>query len=389
MKDNGTNDLTGLSPIVRPLREILREFDQRESEGIRSCIGYPLEEWPLTNKLLSGSWRGSLTLLSTSQEKHRTGFLLEWGRSLIRSSKIPVLYLGFENSSQNLLYRLMSRESGLDLDTLMRLKIKGDPKRRAKLQEGLSAFATYQGYLHFLPGGGGADSSDLEGQVKSLFLRFKSSEAVVIVDTLQRFPATQLYSQESFRLLDALGRLKNMALSLNIPVVVGSSLSDQGRKIDRSETQDPVLLEHCEGCKDFESVADFGLVLSHSSRDTAELRDQLRKRADGQGKDAQRLPSLSILEMRLEKSLLSHPRTSAIQFMVLDENGQFLELGSAADQELVRFNRIDKALGELIDQGRIHFKDLEPSSARIPRSDTGMTADSPAKEKIKVSLKLR
>ena len=155
MKDDKSGDAEFFSPVVRPLKEILREFDLRESEGIRSCIGYPLEEWPLINGYLSGVQRGSLTLVCGSEEKHRSAFLLEWGCSLIRSSKVPVIFISFENSSRNILYRLMSRESGLDLDVLMRLKIKGDPRRRAKLQEALAAFASYQGYLHLVPGGGG------------------------------------------------------------------------------------------------------------------------------------------------------------------------------------------------------------------------------------------
>ncbi len=395
MKDDKSGDAEFFSPVVRPLKEILREFDLRESEGIRSCIGYPLEEWPLINGYLSGVQRGSLTLVCGSEEKHRSAFLLEWACSLIRSSKVPVIFISFENSSRNILYRLMSRESGLDLDVLMRLKIKGDPRRRAKLQEALAAFASYQGYLHLVPGGGGVRPPDLEELVGALFSRFKSKQAVLVVDSLQRFPSSLSYAKDSSRHLDTLGSLKNIALSLDIPVIVGSSLSSKGMEIDRSESRDPVVLEHCEGCDSFGSVADIGAVLSQNLRDTAELRDQMQKRAEGLGKDAQRLPSLTVVDMRVdapgEPSGLNLPGDTSVQFMVSNENGLILELGLATDQELVRFNRIDKALGELLDQEKISFKDPSFSSGVGNGSDAGTKTDSftSPKEKIKLSLKLR
>lgn len=379
--------------IVGGLKEILKDFELREMRGRKEFLGIGMQEYPEVSKALSGMRRGGLHLVAGASTSGRLQVLMEWTVSMIRTHKVPVMFLTFSTPPRELLYQVLSRESGLDMETVLHRKIVGDAGRKEKLKQALDRLSKYQSYLHLMGGSMHDHPGSIEMMVWQLREQLKSKEMVLVVDSLQGIPAT-----DSFGGIGASVRaLKGIALSLDIPVIVGCEVNSEGRQIDANEGRDHLELKHIQGDENLATACDAGMVICNNPIDTRELREQLKKIALQLGKDDQRLPPFEIFDLYFERQPHGSIRNSPpVQLMISRENGKVIELGPWMEQDIHRFNRIEKSLANLAELGEIAFREFDPTAASAPAQaeaampgvpSQGTAVASQPRPKVKIALR--
>ena len=105
-----------------------------------------------------------------------------------------------------------------------------------------------------------------------------------------------------------------------------------------------------------------------------------------------------VLDLFIEKSPNNFTQSDCVQFLALLENGMLAELGRFDEQVLLRQNRIDKIVTELIDKKIIEFlpSDLNNSAGNLladniglSTSEAGLGPDQLEKKKIKPTIRLK
>lgn len=378
-------------PIVNPLKELLKDFELRESQGAKEFIGYSIISLPEFNKAMSGLRKGTLSVFAAPPGCGKAAFLLEIAISVIRSSKIPVLYLSFEDSIRSLIYQILSLEAGMDQDTLLFKKIMSVPERKEKLKTALSNIAKFQSYLHIVSGSAYDTVTQISQLVESMKMRYNVREVALFIDSLQRIPTTD--SNLSYK--DSTERcandLKLLAMSADIPVFVTSQVNSAAIEINSRECADKIYFSQCRGSEELIQYADFALVASQNHNDNKELCNQLRNRAESLGKDKDNLPNMKVIDLQFEDALGNF--RDAVQFLYDKDTGGVIELGLYSTQDMTRHNRLDRVLNELLAAGRIYFHEPDILATQTLGGAVGTAAQAVAataqQDKPKISIKLK
>ncbi|MBW7875908.1 MAG: hypothetical protein H3C47_07975 [Candidatus Cloacimonetes bacterium] len=383
-----------IESIVTPLKEILKDFEVREAKGRRPYIGFGCTHFPDTSQALSGFRKGVLHVINGSARRGRTQVLLELAISYIKTNKQPVLFLSFHRPPRELLFELLSRESGMDMETVHYKKVVGDSSRKEKLKTSLDRLAKYQSYLHLITGAQTDTTSQIEKLVHEIRAALKTRDILLVVDSLQSIAPS---AHSGFNPGDTVVRsMKSMAMHLDIPIILGSEISQAGEELDEKEGRDRVNLSHATGISSLSDLTDVGISMTKNHIDSLELKKLLAKQAENLGKDQIRLPELEVVDLLLEKvcrgAMVSH---QAIQLMVSQQNGKVLELGVKLSEDIHRFHRIEKSILNLIERQEIEFYEFDPnaspSSSSASGTDTAMpgmpSAAGMVKPKPKIALR--
>lgn len=392
---------SAVDTVVVPLKRLLKEFDLRESEGRREFLGYPFEDFVCLNHLISGIRPSCLTLLATTASNLRAQFLLQMAISIICKSKIPVLFLCFENSPEELLNELLAQKTGLNMEIIRKRKIKSNAKFKESLKRGLESFAKFQSYLNLVGGSQSDTTEQIEQHLLDLKARYKTDRVVLVIDSVQRIPNYNFYSSQSDKVSDILNRLKIIANSGRVAVMAGSEVSLAGELVDLSDNKERLTVEHCHGNSDLARYADVVMTISKSWIDSTELKNMLRLKAEAGDWSIEHLPQLDVVDLYVDKSPQPNSENPAVQFMIFKEAGYVTELGLFSDQVLARQNRIDKALGNLLNAGILQFSSTDSAQKTVSSSSNvridshsditeAINSDQVAQEKrkIKPSIKL-
>jgi hypothetical protein len=169
-----------------------------------------------------------------------------------------------------------------------------------------------------------------------------------------------------------------MAMHLDIPIILGSEISQAGEELDEKEGRDRVNLSHATGISSLSDLTDVGISMTKNHIDSLELKKLLAKQAENLGKDQVRLPELEVVDLLLEKvcrgAMVSH---QAVQLMVSQQNGKVLELGVKLAEDIHRFHRIEKSILNLIERQEIEFYEFDPNAAPPSGSASGTDSAMP------------
>ncbi|PCJ20699.1 MAG: hypothetical protein COB02_04005 [Candidatus Cloacimonadota bacterium] len=410
---------TTAQPFAYPLKQLMMELEAREADGKRELLGYGFSDFKEMNSLISGFRKGNISLILGSKNRLKSSLLLSIACSIIKDKKVPVLYYNFNTPIMDLLYNASSWSSNLPLDTLKKAKIMGNSTRKNAFQKSLDEFSKFQNYLHLVAGSQISTPLLIENEIKILKQKYKSKNFVLIIDGLQSMPSNEAISSKILKIESVVNSLKSIALSQNIPVIVGAAITKDAIEIDEKEDNERIKLSDCRNCPDIEDLIDFGFVMSKNWTNSNELNNQLSQKAENIQKDKDYIPDMEVIDLHLDTCPVDIEEEQSVQFMVHRLNGRFYELGMAFEQELQNFNRIDKLVTEIIVREEIEFLDIDPN--RKPKKkklesnkqntqnnqmsgmgDMGMMAgmmpgmapkqsqqvSQPKKEKVKVSLKL-
>lgn len=384
IKNPGSTSSSQAVSLVRSLKEVLKEFEVRESRGVEDVLGHPFTQWPILNDELSGLKPGTLTLVGSWKGYHRKEFMMEWCSGVTQRSRIPSLFVSFERPSRELVFRRIARESNLPYSIVATRKMLGDPVRKEKLQAGLQQMASYQGLLHLSPGLEQPNVGALENEIRRIGGGPSGRYPIVFIDWLNVMEVEGVQEEES-RICALARQLKVLAVKYGIPVVAGVDFNKSAQEVRGDAPAQETYIEQMAGGSQIWQQADDCFTLSSSGVDSEELNRLLENLGREKGVDEGVVPAADIFFLESRSGLEASAYFSGILFLVALDTGLCVEICSGTEQEIVRFNRLEKRVQALEEKGVWNFPD---HLTQGPVSVETSTQPTEEKEKIKVSVKL-
>ena len=346
--------------IKASMIKIAEDINMRETLGERDCLGYSVKPFVSLNEAISGLRRGFLYGIAGAPRRGKTNFTLELATLVATNHKIPVLFFTWEQTSVNLTYRLLAKETRINPDTLQRRRIKSIPENDAKFAHGWVKMERYMSNLYIIEGSKEDTVERIKAQAYNAMQDHKTDEVMIVCDYIQKMPLGKSYDSEKFRVEEISTDLKRLSIELNCPVIVVSSLNKEGCMIEM-EQNDAVRPElyHCKGSGDIEYDLDCAMILSKDWGDSRELMTQMAHIAEAQGKDYIHLPKIDIVNIYLDKNRdAPEGKLQCLQYFFFIEENRFFELGYKETTSAYRFNKIETLLKTLMEQGFVKFRDF-------------------------------
>jgi replicative DNA helicase len=265
----------------RPVAMVLAELDRSLRDG-GVASRHPLATgFDALDQVLTGGLKpGELTLIGGGQGIGKTTMTLQMARNLADSGA-RVLYVCYEHEEQYLLNRLLALESrgpiGADVDEGVRLRDvvghidlagqRGNASLRTLVEEvpALARAATrmsrYSDRLLLLRGSATyTDLGTLAAELVSQRDANPSIPCVLFVDYLQKVPVYPESLNETDRVTRVVEGLKDLALSLGLPVVAIVAADSDGLRAPR------LRIHHLRGGSAILYEADIILILNEKHR---------------------------------------------------------------------------------------------------------------------------
>ncbi|MGM0606869.1 MAG: DnaB-like helicase C-terminal domain-containing protein [Candidatus Muiribacteriota bacterium] len=348
----------GITKIKDELIEIAQDIEKRNKEGELLTIGYDIRPFNDLNSSLSGLRKGFLYGIGGAPRRGKTTFTLEIATNLATRNNIPVLFVSWEQTKKNLIYRLLAKESQINPDTLQRKQIAKNPQLEVNLAKGWRKMENYMERLYVIEGSKKDTLERIKSYAYNSMQELNTNEIVLFFDYLQKMPMSGQYMDEKFKVEEISTQLKLLSLELNCPVIVISSLNKEGCNIDNEKSKDRPGIYHCKGSGDIEYDLDAAMMMSKDWEDTKELDQQMKNLAHSLGKNIDFLPKVDIVNVYLDKNRDAPEGISSIvQYLFLIEANKFVELGFKIESDNFRFKKIEKILKNLFEEGYIKFRD--------------------------------
>jgi replicative DNA helicase len=222
---------------VSRLSDVLASTDERLRAGLAAVAGpWATGFTPLDTYLSGGVRPGELTLLGGPQGLGKTTFALQVARRAAAEGH-SVVYVSYEHDAANLLERIIAAEAGerAGIDAIplkaVRALLEGDgtaaslSDRLAGTPGGAEALAAVSRDLdrvHVLRAGVDTSVADVARAAKLASVE-GHGVPLVIIDYVQKMAAAVVTSDEEARMAHVAGELKDLALSLEVPVLAISA----------------------------------------------------------------------------------------------------------------------------------------------------------------------
>jgi len=183
------------------------------------------------DKYSSGLHNSDLVVIAARPGMGKTAFVLGMAKNIAMKEKIPIAVFSLEMSKQQVAQRLMSAQSGIDLQRLRNGKIREN--EWTKLASAIEKLAECKLYID--------DSAfltvmDLRSRARMMVSTYGIK--MIIVDYLQLMQSTSNYKGNKVQEITEISQnLKGIAKELNIPVIAVSQLSREVEKRDKKRPQ--------------------------------------------------------------------------------------------------------------------------------------------------------
>jgi replicative DNA helicase len=264
----------------RTVGMILDELHQRTERGIKSGFYSYETGFGAIDSTIGGISQGELIMIGGAQGVGKTIMCLQMARNISHEAKAHVLYICYEHSPEYLLKRLIPLESinpigvtpfdqGLtERDVLQGLDRASDGRvgfldmlnasSRGKVV--LDKLLQYKDRLHLIKG----DSLKTTlHSIRSMIIELKSQakgQVVVFLDYLQKVPVFPEPDREEEKVTIITQSLKDMALSLQVPIVTVVAADREGLKAKR------LHIFHLRGSSALDYEADIVLILNDKDK---------------------------------------------------------------------------------------------------------------------------
>ncbi len=215
-----------------PIRDTLMvSFDKLEElhkhkTGVR---GVPTGFRDIDNKL-SGLQESNLIILAARPSMGKTSLALNIGQYAAVHQQIPVGFFSLESSREELVYRILASQSGVDYWKITTGNLNDDDF--SKVGEAMGILADAPLFIDDSPG-----QSVLEMRTKARRLQIEHGVKLIIVDYLQMAVSRNLINRVQ-EVSEISQGLKNIARELNCPVLALSQLS---RSVEQRGENKPQL----------------------------------------------------------------------------------------------------------------------------------------------------
>jgi len=209
---------------------------------------------PLDKTIGGGMRPGELLLIGGAQGSGKTTMALQMARNMAAGGQASVLYVCFEHEEEYLIQRLIAMESALahlpqksgavkiqdvkkevlgsytaSAESGQKAKLGSNPRLRPPLER----IARYGSGLHLMRGTATASTVD---NMRHLVAQYRGPEhrrLVLVVDYLQKVPVFPEPSDEAEKVTRIVSGLKDIALSMEIPVIAIVAADREGLKAKR------------------------------------------------------------------------------------------------------------------------------------------------------------
>ncbi len=271
-------------PESRPLTigQVLRQADHQVVQGqMQDYVPLPLGFDQIDKVIGGGLMRGELVLLGGAQGLGKTIFALQAARNLALNDKVFALYVSYEHPEVHLLQRLLCMESidpslqeyqhGLrmrDLRNIVLTKradsegrsqglyqiLQGNPMARQSLRK----IADYANRLIVMKGNPVGTNLQALRSLAHRLVTTCEGNLVLFVDYLQKVSVEPIKTvDENDKVTIIVEGLKDIALSLNIPVVAIVAADREGLRAKR------LHLHHLRGSSALDYECDIALVMNN------------------------------------------------------------------------------------------------------------------------------
>ena len=219
------------------------------------------------DSLTQGFQNSDLIILAGRPSMGKTALSLNIGLNVLKVSKLPVLFFSLEMSKEQIMYRVLSAETGISQTRLKNGQLyKNDWIKFNKTSRFLSKFPL------FIDNSSNLSIQEIRLKIKSI-ANEQEKIGLVIIDYLQLIQSSKEKNENRVQELSTITRsLKNLAREFNIPILVLSQLS---RNVENRIDQKPILSDLRESGS-IEQDSDLVLLiyakhLSESSNSKVEL----------------------------------------------------------------------------------------------------------------------
>ena len=228
---------------------ILSELKQKslnpELPGLESGF-YDLDS------ITQGFQKSDLIIIAGRPSMGKTAFSLNITQNIIKAYKLPVLFFSLEMSKEQLIYRLLSTETGINQN---RLKIGNLYK-----EDWISLELIVQNFSRlpfFIEDKANLTSQDIRSKVKNILFEYNQI-GLIVIDYLQLMQNSKSNKDNRVQELSEITRaLKNIAKEFQVPIIVLSQLS---RNVETRINKRPILSDLRESGS-IEQDADLVLML--------------------------------------------------------------------------------------------------------------------------------
>lgn len=204
------------------------------------------------DSLTQGFQKSDLIILAGRPSMGKTAFALNITENILKKHKVPIIFFSLEMSKEQLIYRLLSNETGI---SQTRLKIGNLYKEDwHKLKESIQ---NYSRLPFFIDDQANLTTQDIRSKIKRILFE-QNKIGLIVIDYLQLLLNSKLKSENRVQELSQITRgLKNLAKEFQIPVIALSQLS---RNVENRINKRPVLSDLRESGS-IEQDADLVLML--------------------------------------------------------------------------------------------------------------------------------
>jgi replicative DNA helicase len=228
--DNHQGHLLSSAPAAAILTSTFEEIETR-SLGTSLAGLLPVNFYDL-DAMTQGLQRGDLLALAGRQAMGKTSFALNIARNVAQLHKLPVCIFSLEMSKEQLTYRLLSMEVGIESGRLRTGRL--HQEEWPLLGNGISELSKLPLYINDKPNAGVLEMHSL---CRRLIAETGKELGLVVIDCLQLMEGggSDNRVQELSRITRS---LKGMARELNVPVMALSQLS---REVESRINKRPML----------------------------------------------------------------------------------------------------------------------------------------------------
>lgn len=182
----------------------------------------------------------------------KTAFVLNITENILKKYKVPVVFFSLEMSKEQLIYRLLSNETGI---SQTRLKVGNLYKEDwNELKESIQ---NYSRLPFFIDDQANLTTQDIRSKIKKILFE-QNKIGLIVIDYLQLLLNSKLKSENRVQELSQITReLKNLAKEFQVPIIALSQLS---RNVENRVNKRPVLSDLRESGS-IEQDADLVLML--------------------------------------------------------------------------------------------------------------------------------
>nr|UBQ35368.1 replication helicase subunit [Thalassiosira sp.] len=208
------------------------------------------------DSLTQGFQNSDLIILAGRPSMGKTALVLNIAENILKTQKVPIIFFSLEMSKEQLIYRLLSNETGI---SQARLKF-GNLYREDwyKLKDSIRNYARLP---FFIDDQANLTILDIRSKIKQILFE-QNKIGLIIIDYLQLLVNSKLKFENRVQEISQITRsLKNIAKEFQIPIIALSQLS---RNVENRINKRPILSDLRESGS-IEQDADLVLMLYRDS----------------------------------------------------------------------------------------------------------------------------